>query len=362
MLLFSIVLLGSIAGPPRPSVVSAEPVPALDAKFARSEGWVGGDGACSVTLHRERTLWLFSDTWCGKVQGGKRRDVVMVNNSVAVQEGAGNDFRVDSTVSTGADGKPRSLFAPPDGRGWFWIYAGLHANDGLLVFLPRFEKANKPGAFGFRAVDLWLGTVANPDQPPSTWSVSYNKVPFGEFSGDRKRSYGSAVLRAQDQVFIYGYDEKPARPFPARRLLVARAPANRLADFEAWRFLASGDWVADAHEATGLCDGLATEFSVSYLASLKQFALVYTDHGLSDRILGRFSVTPTGPWSEPVLLFTCPEMKRDRKVFCYAAKAHPHLGKGDELVISYVVNSFDLGPVLDNADLYWPRFIRVTLK
>ena len=92
------------------------------------------------------------------------------------------------------------------------------------------------------------------------------------------------------------------------------------------------------------------------------YALVYSENGLSPRILGRFAESPEGPWSAPVLLHTCPEMKADKKVFTYAAKAHPHLGGERELVVSYVVNSFDLAPVINDATLYWPRFVRVTLK
>jgi hypothetical protein len=118
----------------------------------------------------------------------------------------------------------------------------------------------------------------------------------------------------------------------------------------------------DTVDAVGQIDGLATEFSVTYLPDLKRYALVYTESGLSARILGRFSVSPEGPWSGPVLLYNCPEMKQNKKVFTYAAKAHPHLAGGNGLIVSYVVNAFELGPVIDDAKLYWPRFVRVTLK
>jgi hypothetical protein len=95
---------------------------------------------------------------------------------------------------------------------------------------------------------------------------------------------------------------------------------------------------------------------------LKRYAAVYTELGLSDRIVARFAESPEGPWSEAVLLYLCPEMKRDKKVFSYAAKAHPHLARGNELVVSYVVNSFELGPVVNDATLYWPTFVRVALR
>ena len=37
------------------------------------------------------------------------------------------------------------------------------------------------------------------------------------------------------------------------------------------------------------------------------------------------------------------------------------LSSGQDLVVSYVVNSFDFWQVAREAKLYWPRFVRVTL-
>jgi hypothetical protein len=360
--LMLLVLIGSALPPETPTVIKAGPIPELDAKFQRTESWVGGDGAFSVPVSDKRTLWLFSDTWVGSIRDGKRKDVTMVNNSVGVQDGSGSDARLTFSIARTDDGKPKALFMPPDGRGWFWLFAGTQADNKLHIFLPRFEKTKEPGAFGFRTIDLWLGTVGNPSDTPTAWKVNYSKVPFTELSGERKRSFGSALLRVEDHVYIYGYDEKPGKPFPARKLLVARVPTEKIADYTLWQFLADGKWKKDAAGAVGQADGLATEFSVSYLPGIKRYALVYTENGLSARIVARFSTSPEGPWSEPVLLYNCPEMKRNKKVFTYAAKAHPHLANGNELIVSYVANAFELGPVIDDAELYWPRFVRVTLK
>jgi hypothetical protein len=359
----ALVLFVSVAAPPEaPSVVKAEPDAALSARFRSKDGWVGGDGAYSVALSETRALWLFSDTWVGAVRDGKRKGVALVNNTVGVQDGKGADAKLAFFVHRNADGKPTALFAPPDGKGWFWQYAGHYADGTLHVFLPRFEKASGSAAFGFKGSDLWLGSVSNPDAEPTKWKTTYAKVPFAELSGERKRSFGSAVLTVGEHVYVYGYAESPGQPFPARQLLVARAPKARLADFDGWRFLTAGEWKSDAKAATGSAHDLATEFSVSYLPGLKRYALAYTESGLSDRIVGRFAPAPEGPWSEAVPLYRCPEMKADEKVFSYAAKAHPHLAGEDELVISYVVNAFELGPVMENADLYWPTFVRVRLK
>lgn len=358
-----LVLLSCVgAAPEPPTVVKAEPDAELTAKFRRTDGWVGGDGAFSVSLGDDRALWLFSDTWIGSVRDGKRKDVAMVNNTIGVQEGKGADLKLTFAVQKGANGKPVAIFAPPDKGSWFWQFAGHYADDKLHVFLPRFEKTKDPGAFGFKALDVWLGTVEKPSRDPLEWRPKYVEMPFADLTGERKWAFGSSVLTVGDHAYVYGYAEAPGKPFPSRKLLTARVPKDKLADFKAWRFLANGKWSADPKDATTQFDKLAAEFSVSYLPHLKRYAAVYTEHGLSDRIVGRFASSPEGPWSDAVLLYTCPEMKKRKGVFGYAAKAHLHLATNDELVISYVVNAFELGPVINNAELYWPLFVRVQLK
>jgi hypothetical protein len=98
------------------------------------------------------------------------------------------------------------------------------------------------------------------------------------------------------------------------------------------------------------------------IAFEKQYLAIYTDRGLSSRIMGRLADHPWGPWSAPVVLYECPEMRHDAKLFCYGAKAHPALSSGSNIVVSYVVNSFDFWQVARDANLYWPRFVRVILK
>jgi hypothetical protein len=347
---------------PLPEVVKAEPASDLDKKFRRTQGWIGADGAFSVRLSEARTLWLFSDTWVGSIHDGKRKNAAIVNNTVGIQDGNGANAKITYAIQADDEGHPRPLFTPPDGKGWFWLFAGHIADGKLHVFLPRMEKTKGTGAFAFKGIDLWLGTVSNPADEPTKWKIEYKKVRFADLTGEKKRSFGAAVYRDDKHVYVYGTEQSPARPFPSRKLIVARAPVDKLADFDTWRFYANGEWKADVKDATPQVGGLGSELSVVYVAGLKRYALVYSENGLSDRIVGRFATSPEGPWSEPVLLYTCPEMKKDKKVFTYAAKAHAHLAGENELVISYAVNSFELAPVMNNADLYWPTFVRVKLK
>jgi hypothetical protein len=359
----AIVLAVVLAAPPGlPAVVSAEPVPELNAKFRRTEGWVGADGAYSVVLSDKRAVWLFSDTLVGSIRDGKRKLRTLVNNSAGVQAGRGAGFTTSFAIQKTTDGKPRAVFAPPDGKGFFWLQAGVHVGGKLYVFLPRVETTGKGGAFGFKHVGQWLGVVENPAADPTEWKIAYSELPSADFTGGRKWSFGVAALRDGEFVYVYGYEETAGKPFPNRRLVLARVPAAKLADFAAWRFYSGGQWKAEASDLTPLADHIGTEGSVSYVPGLKRYALVCTENGLGDRMVGRFAESPAGPWSEPVLLYRCPEMRQSKKVFSYAAKAHPHLGGENELVITYCVNAYELGPVLNDATLYWPNFVRVKLK
>jgi len=352
-----VTLVPLVVGAGSPVVKSVAPAPDLDALFDRADGWIGGDGAYSVALSPKRTLWLFSDTWVGKIRDGRRTDATIVNNTVGVQEGIGE--RVTYSVARGPDGKPAALIVPADGRGWFWLQAGFADRSRLLLFLNQVEKTDDKSVFGFRSVGLWLGIVANAHRPPELWRVEQVKMPNAVFSEDRTLAWGAAVLRFGDDVYVYGTDERRGKGPPNRQMVVARVPVASVGTLAAWRYFCDGVWGEDFRNASPLAGDIASEFSVTPFR--KRYLAVYTERGLSPRIMGRMADRPWGPWSAPTALYECPEMSRDKRLFCYAAKAHPHMSSGDDLVVSYVVNSFDFWQVAREAKLYWPRFIRVTL-
>jgi hypothetical protein len=348
------LLLGS--GPP--VVKSVVPVPELNSLFERADGWIGADGAYSVALSPNRTLWLFSDTWVGRIRDGQRTDATIVNNTVGVQEGPGR--RLTYSIARGQDGKPKALIVPADGRGWFWIQAGVAYQGELSLFLNQVERTDDNSVFGFRSIGLWLGSVANADQRPERWRVQQGKMPNTEFLHNRILAWGAATLRVHDDLYVYGFDERRGKGALNRQMVLARVPAGSIRDLAAWRYFRDGSWSEDFHNPSPLANGVACEYSVTPLGG--GYLAVYTESGLSPRIMGRTADHPWGPWSGATVLYECPEMSRDKNVFTYAAKAHPSLSSGNDVLVSYVVNSFDFRQVARDAKLYWPRFVRLTLK
>jgi hypothetical protein len=349
-------------GPPALAIVTARPAPDLNALFERSDGWIGGDGVYSVPLAADRILWLFADTWVGKIKDGKRTDATIVNNTAVLQEGKGKSPDMRYFIRKDATGKAQALLTPEKGGGWFWPQAAALHETRLYLFLTQVEKNGQPGAFGFRLIGQWLAIVKNPFDAPTQWQVKQIRLPYAELRPDYELTLGAALLTEGKYLYIYGVADQVEKSWRHKRMIVARAPLESVADFSTWRFYSEGRWHTDHRRATHLVDGLANDYSVSYHRTFGCYVLVYTENGLSPRILCRTAKAPWGPWSPATLVYECPEASRDKKIFCYAAKAHPELAKADELVISYVANSFDFWHVAADARLYWPKFIRVKFR
>lgn len=336
----------------------AESAPEYDRLFQQSKGWIGADGDYTVALGRSRTLWLFSDTFLGEVGNGRRINSVMVNNTAGVQNGM-DPLRAHVNFFHGhsPEGKPRSLFAPADNLRWYWLGAGEMDSGRLFIFLHEIEAAKEVAGFGFRQTGSWLCEVSNPSDTPTRWRSIPNKIPFAAFRPDESFFFGSAILRKDHYLYLYGIRERPGA---GKQMILARVPGGHLGDFGRWRFYTPDGWDTRAGESTPLCSGMANEYSVSWLPSLHRYVLICTENGLSGNIIARTAPEPWGPWGAASVVYRCPEATKGKNIFCYAAKAHPMLTSSpDELIVTYAANSFDFARVLDEARLYWPRFVRL---
>jgi hypothetical protein len=339
---------------------TAESVPQYDQLFQQTNGWSGADGDFAVSLTNGLTLWLFSDTFVGKVHAGRRVRAKMIHNSAAFQHGVDlTNAHVEFFYGKTSDGKPTELITPTDGRGWFWLFDGAMAQGKLFLFLAQIERTDDKSVFGFRQIGTWLGEVSNPFESPTQWHIIQRQIPFARFGSAANCSYGSALLAANGFIYIFGTNErKPA----GKTMILARAPERSLSDFASWRFRTRNDWSTNAEAAVDLCSGMASEYSVSWSAALRQFVLICTENGLSEKIIGRTAKEPWGPWSSANVIYRCPEVTWDKQVFCYAAKAHPMLVTApNELIVTYAANSFEFAQIVNDARLYWPRFVRVKL-
>lgn len=341
--------------------ISAAPAPECDALFSRTSGWIGADGDYSVSLDNNRVAWLFSDTFVGSVKDGKRVDTVMINNSVAIQT-LGSKQPVEFFFRTAPDGKHKALVTPDDKDGYFWLFDGVNTSKGLYFFLLRVMHLDVPGGFPFKLTGMSLAHVPNPADPPDKWKITQCRLPFSRFSKDEDIFFGSATLKVGDYIYIYGVSSKRKdNGGRTSEMITARVHEGQFGDFSAWRFWSGGKWGSSFEQAAPLFDGVATEFSISYIPGIKRYAAVYTAMGISGIIVVRLSPTPEGPWGEPIKVYECPDRLWHKATYSYAAKGHPELSSSpNELVVTYATNSTDFPDLFNDARLYWPRFVRLT--
>lgn len=354
---------------------TVEKAPELEKWFDATENWGGADGVFSIPLDEHRLLFTFGDTFTNR----QRRK--MVNNSIAILQvkdktPVGVDFYFGQTST----GEIRSFVVPNDNRGLFWLAAGLRDGAELHLFAAHIELTPSGGPFGFRQIGEVLLTVSNPDDPPPQWQIRQQTVPYFRSDETGNTVVGSATLIPAEAdakyVYLYGFDEEKTPIFPIKHAIVARVLKGRVDEIGGWEFYCGpaklpenaqpqdlmkdqDNWTNDFRRATRLAREVASEYSVSYLPCLRSYVMVYTRLGLSQDIMMRTATTPVGPWSEGIRLYRVPDLPEDHKAFFYAAKAHPNLAADDELVISYVANSFDFGRLVRTPDIYRPWFIRV---
>ncbi len=61
------------------------------------------------------------------------------------------------------------------------------------------------------------------------------------------------------------------------------------------------------------------------------------------------------------MIYRCPEGKQAKSLYCYAGKMHPELSRPGEIVVTYAVNSGNFSDLFSDAQIYWPRFVRLSL-
>jgi len=362
--------------------------PSWEAVFQRTEGWTGADGINTADLLDGRILWIFGDTWIGDIHQGRHVLPIglvaeLVNNTLAVHEkpDAGNWMPPDPKAVRffwEQSGQKNQAWIRPDsggGFGWYWPAGnGLMVKDALgkfrLVFfmsqLARNPDSNEMWDF-YRSGNA-LVIVSNPGEDVPGWRAQKVPVPSSR-SGGGKIGWGVTLLSipASEQtqghyLYIYGIDESDILN---KKLILARSPAGRVEDTGAWQaYHGNGAWGTFASECHPIAEHLASELSVEpvVIGDSLRYVMVYSEDGFGSHILMRMAEHPEGPWSKPFPVYQVEDIQKDKAFFTYAAKSHACISRPGELLISYVINAIDFDKVIQNADLYRPRFIRISLN
>jgi len=164
--------------------------------------------------------------------------------------------------------------------------------------------------------------------------------------------------RPQDgYIYVYGYLD-----LNGRHLIVSRTTEADFTRFNHWEYFDGSGWSRDINQSYPLIDKVSAELSVTYMDQglfAGKYMLVVTEHTVSSRIVYALSDTPYGTFGAYQLLYQSIEHTLYRGAITYNAKMHAHLSEPGSYLISYNVNSTSPA-ALYNANVYRPRFIRVT--
>ena len=356
------------------AALQAEPAPDWSQLFDRSSGWTGSDAAYSIPVSgydaasgdaKEKTIFVFGDTFIGDVDENDRRiNARMIRNTVGILSGK---TAVPESIrfywKTDAQGNPAAMFeadTPQSKPGdWIWPMDGISLNGKIYVFGLRLDSGNS--IFQIVGTTLISFQLDSADQ---IVNYRHQDAPlyFKNEATDAEIVLGQAVMPMTDfsgnynpdgYIYVYG----PRNVFGSKGLVAARVLPENFEDFSQWQFWNGSEWVSDIGSCAVITTGISQEFSVSPLKD-GRFLLVFE---ASSKVKVRFGESPVGPFDMLQTVYHCPEVEENPNVFVYNAKAHPHLSTEDEMLISYNVNSWHLSELMQHADIYRPRFIRLKL-
>jgi hypothetical protein len=342
--------------PAAPVLAASAPLTCLDsalAEYANSgRGWTGGDSTWSSPLPDGRELFAFSDTFLGPITPPSRpSDAVFVHNSFVVRDAGGRW----STVVGGTAERPAALIAPADPTHWYWLGAATYLDGALQVPLTEWRPGG-PGPLDF----AFVGSALARFDIRELSAPSVTPLPRS-----RGIQWGQWVQPAGAFSYVYGVEADGDHKY----LHVARVAGDDLRrPFAYWT---GRGWSPSESESFRVTDGISAEFSVHRLrAGVYMLTTMRGGTAFSDRLIGRFGPSPTGPFGPAITLYVTPESGRaglyhDADVYTYNAHVHPEYSTPTELLVSYNVNSIDTSPggdVYRQASLYRPRFIVVSLR
>ena len=329
----------------------------------RTNGWLGSDVGESVVLSREKTLWLFGDTFIGSLSNGMRvPPAQMVNSTIAIQDRTQSPPDSMAFFWKEKNGKPASFFTHQDGTpgDYYWVTKGVMLKRELFLFgwgICTDEKS----ALGFRDEGTVMIRVPNPLDPPARWVQKVHPLKI-----DRGNNFHAAVFVKRPYVYLYGIVQP--RQTALARVRINDLLAGRLSEaYEYWVEGPKGPhWGKAATNCVPQFLPINSECVVHFEPAWGLYTC-FTYDVFGPEIYLTVARNLTGPWSKPAPIYWVPEHHQfSFPIISYAVRQHPELSKKPgEVILSYATNvsgSMKEHFTEEGKDLYVHRFLRVQLE
>lgn len=362
--LLIVLVLFSPAWSQAPAHGRARPLP----DFSYTQGWLGADDAYSIPIGKDRSVWLFGDSFVANSDVKLRSQYkAMVRNSVGASIcKVGQGCTMNYFWQKPNTAAPRSFFDTGTDDLWYWPLDGFF--DGKTLLVPMMAVRNKPNAhpgdaFGFEIVGTKYAIVENPKVSPDRWRVSIHDLTDPHlWAGDSLVLDGKYVVWytrvVEGEDGSHGY------------MTTMRVPRDKMANASgSWEYLRKdGKWMSGlaSEDAMHVIEQPISEMSVRYHLSIHKWLALSTGPEFpSPRAVVRIADSPTGPWSAPQTIYEFPEMKRDnsgydKDTFCYAVKEHIEF-TDTKIAMTYACNSMNVAKTVANMGIYRPKVVVLDL-
>jgi hypothetical protein len=317
--------------------------------FPDKDGWYGGDGAYSIKLDGERTLWLFGDTFVANEEGRQDRvnmEVVLGTTLAVSTCTANNEFKIQYYLK-----KKNEQFVSSFGENeWLWPQDPFIVNNVLYIPLIAVTPANKKDdLFNFKITGHKLARIKDfSAADPYKWSMDY--IDLTPDIPPEIAAFATTSVVHGNYVYFYPFYAYSRDAVNVLGNILARLPVSKL-DNPAGSieyFTKDGTWQNNLNPALVkiVLDAGVSELSVRYHAANKKWIAVYlSTQNKGDQLLYQVADKPDGPWSKPKALgMKVPEVDPsstlyDKNNFCYAGKEHIEFARNKNLIVTYVCNS-----------------------
>ncbi|NOZ62842.1 MAG: DUF4185 domain-containing protein [Calditrichaeota bacterium] len=320
---------------------------------------IGQDGAYSIPIKPNESLWLFGDTFIGHFNeiGGRVIEQMPNNSGLICRDRDASNGLKDFHYLTDKSGQIRQLIPlePDEDHEKYRIW-GMHGCfwRGKVYWYYIRVKILKEGVWPYK-FDVAGSGLAVANYPHLEFQRIKENGSTILWQKDEP-SYGVAVLidEKENYVYLYGSYLQNGKHLCA----LARVRPDSLAYPSYYEYLVSQEprWSPDRSKAISIMEGMPTEMSVSFNEYLGCYLAVHS-LDITGLVVGRTSPTPWGPWSAPVTLRTPKVPLRNPLVYggplVYAGKEHPEYKRKNGKIIYLTCVEFEE---------YFPRLIEVELE
>lgn len=249
---------------------------------------------------------------------------------------------------------------------WFWLQDGVVLSNNFysLPFVVTSDLTQPEGfQFHIEGIALTKTAIENGRINFSKTSQSATTV-YRSSNGETitlgcafyNNSFSSKEKNPDGYIYIYGYKSSFFDSSKGNQLIVARVKEEEFEDLNSWKYYNGEQFVENIEEVKGLLNNVSCELSVNEEDG--KYLCVFTHNVQSPYIATSSSPTPYGPFDEMRIAYVCPEKLCDH-MYIYNAKAHPHLSKEGELLVSYNINTSNFSENIQYGRTYGPRFIKL---